>query len=295
MDDPHLRQVTKILCMAGTRETPRSVELGARLREARTRANLSQQRLAELLGKRHSAISRIETGKAALSEADAGAILGLLRVTGAERDEMLQLARDAADPNWVAPGLDRQLAVLTEYERTATTIINVQPLLVPGLLQTADYARAIMIGAGATRGEADQRVMFRMGRRDVLTRQGAVDYVALIGEQALRYQPCDPAIAVEQLRHLERMAALPNVTIQAIPLASRYTPALEGPFVLIDSDRTRPVVHLEHYRSATTLTDARDVRDFQDAADSVRRDAMSPASTTELIAKLADDEMEHTT
>jgi transcriptional regulator with XRE-family HTH domain len=281
--------------MAGTSETPRSVELGARLREARTRANLSQQKLADLLGKQHSAISRIETGKAALSEADAGAILGLLRVTGAERDEMLQLARDAADPNWVAPGLDRQLAVLTEYERTATTIINVQPLLIPGLLQTADYARAIMIGAGATRGEADQRVMFRMGRRDVLTRHGAVDYVALIGEQALRYQPCEPAVAVEQLRHLQRMAALPNVTIQAIPLASRYTPALEGPFVLIDSDRTKPVVHLEHFRSATTLTDARDVRDFKNAADSVRReDAMSPASTTELIARVA-DEMEHTT
>lgn len=65
--------------------------------------------------------------------------------------------------------------------------------------------------------------------------------------------------------------------------------------MLIDSDRTKPVVHLEHFRSATTLTDARDVRDFKNAADSVRReDAMSPASTTELIARVA-DEMEHTT
>lgn len=279
--------------MASTTETPRSLGFGARLRDARKRAGLSQQQLAGLLKRQHSHISRWENGKLAISEADAGAVLGVLGITGAERDELLELARDAADPNWLAPGLDRQLAVLTEYERLADTIINVQPMLIPGLLQIAEYAKAIMIGAGATSGEAQQRVTYRMGRRDVLTRHNPVNYVGLIGEYALRYPPCDDAVAAEQLRQLLKLAQLDNVTIQVMPIERRYVSALEGPFVLIESARTKSVVHLERYRSSTILTDARDVRDYQDAADSLRRDAMSSAATTELIAKLV-DEMEHT-
>jgi hypothetical protein len=68
-------------------------------------------------------------------------------VTGDERDRLLQLARDATDPNWVAPGVGTS-PPSPEYERTATNITNVEPLMIPGLLQTADYARSIMLSAG---------------------------------------------------------------------------------------------------------------------------------------------------
>lgn len=280
-----------MLCMTSTSETPRSIELGVRLRDARTRAGLSQQKLADLLDRQHSHVSRWENGKLTLTEADAGAVLGILGITGAERDELLDLVRDAADPNWVAPGVDRQLQLLTEYERNATAIINVQPLLVPGLLQTVDYARAIMIGAGATRGEADQRATYRMGRREVLTRNRPVSYTALLGEHALRYPPCETSVAVEQLRQLVTFADMTNMTIQVMPFDRHYSPALEGPFVLIEG--TKPVVHLEHYRSAVTLTDQRDVKDYQTAVDTLRRDAMSPEDSPRLIAEVA-DEMECT-
>jgi transcriptional regulator with XRE-family HTH domain len=281
--------------MASTADTPRARQLGAELRQARKVAGLTTHQLGSQLGRAHTHISRWENGRLLPSEADAAAVLGILGVIGEERDRLLELARDAADPNWVAPGIDRQLAALTEYERTAHTIIDVEPLLIPGLLQTADYARAIMVGgAGATRGEIDQRVMFRMGRRDVLTRRNPVQLVAVLGEYALRQPPCERAVMGDQLRQLAKWAALDNVVVQVIPMDHTYTPALEGPFVLIEFDRAKPVVHLEHYRSSTTITDARDVRDYQSAADSLRRVAMSPAATEELIAELA-DEMEHTT
>jgi transcriptional regulator with XRE-family HTH domain len=274
--------------------TPRAHALGAALREHREAACLTIRKLGSLLDRHHTAITRWENGRIAPSVADTSAVLGILGVTGPERDRLLELARDAADPNWVAPGVHRHLAALTEYERTASRVTNVQFAMIPGVLQTADYARSIMLSAGATRGEAEQRVTYRMGRRDILTRHNPVEFHAVIGEAALRYPPCDRLVMLEQLRHLQKVSDMDNVTVQALPLTHGYSPALEGPFVLIEFDRARPVVQLEHYRSATTLTDQGDVRDYQDAADNLRRGAMSPAATEGLIAEVA-DEMEHTT
>ncbi|MGW3469789.1 helix-turn-helix domain-containing protein [Saccharopolyspora sp. NPDC000995] len=275
--------------MASTADTPRARQLGAELRTARKAVGMSTQALGKKLGRSHTHISRWENGKLTPSEADAGAVLGILGVTGKERERLLQLARDAGDPNWVAPGVDRQLAALTEYERTARTVTDVQPLLIPGLLQTADYARSIMVGAGTTRGEADRRVTFRLGRRDVLTRRNPVELVAIIGEHALRYPPCDRDVMVEQLRHLVKWGELDNVNIHAIPIDQGYSPTLEGPFVLIEFDRAKAVVHLEHYRSSTTITDATDVKDYQTATDSVRKAALSADLTASLIAEIADE------
>ncbi|MGW1679831.1 helix-turn-helix domain-containing protein [Saccharopolyspora sp. NPDC002376] len=275
--------------MASTADTPRARQLGVELRAARKAVGMSTQALGTKLGRSHTHISRWENGKLTPSEADTGAVLGILGVTGEERERLLQLAKDAGDPNWVAPGVDRQLAALTEYERTARTITDVQPLLIPGLLQTADYARSIMIGSGTTRGEADRRVTFRLGRRDVLTRRNPVELVAFIGEHALRYPPCGRDVMLDQLHHLEKWAERGNVSLHAIPFNHSYSPAVEGPFVLIEFERAKPVVHLEHYRSSTTITDANDVRDYQAAADTLRGNALSADLTTALIRQIADD------
>ncbi|QWF77736.1 helix-turn-helix domain-containing protein [Amycolatopsis sp. CA-230715] len=275
--------------MVSTANSPRARALGAALREARKAAGMTTRDLGEQVGKHHTAVSRWESGKVAPSPNDTAAVLGILGVTGEERDRLVDLARDAADPNWVAPGVLRHLAALTEYERTAKLIVNVQPLLVPGMLQTSDYARAIMVAAGAERGEAEQRVLYRMGRRDAITRHNPVPFHAIIGEAALRYPPCPRSVMVEQLRQLTRLAELETITVQALPLSVGYSPALEGPFVYIEPEIGQPIVQLEHYRSATTLTDARDVADYRAAADTLRREAMSPAATTGLIAELADE------
>lgn len=275
--------------MVSTADTPRARQLGSELRQARKAAGMTTYQLGAKLKRSHTHISRWENGKLTPGEADTGAVLGLLGVTGEERDRLLKLAREASDPNWVAPGVDRQLAALTEYERTAQRIVDVQPLLVPGLLQTADYARSIMVGAGATRGEADQRVTFRLGRREVLTRRNPVELIAIIGEHALRHPPCDADVMTDQLRHLITWSKLDNVSIEVIPMDHTYTPALEGPFVLIEFERTKPVVHLEHYRSSTTITDVGDVRDYRTAADTLRTAAMTPDATTALITEIADE------
>lgn len=281
--------------MAATGDTPLAHALGAELKAARVAADVGLRDLARRLDINHTMVSHWESGRRAPEPEVLATILGVLGVTGHERERLLEDARRASDPNWLAPGLERHLGALMEYERTAKLITSVQPLLIPGLLQTSDYAHAIMLAAGATRGRADQRVMMRMGRRDVLTRRtDPVQLRAVIGEYALRFPPCERAVMAEQLHELAKWQQLDNITIQVMPLEQGYSPMREGPFVLMEFERARSVMQIEHYRSTTTLTDARDVRDYKAAVEEIHRDAMSPEDSSGLIAKLT-DEMESTT
>jgi transcriptional regulator with XRE-family HTH domain len=273
--------------MSSTSETPRSVELGIRLRTFRKRANLSQEELGEQLGRRHTHISRWESGKLPMTAVELGSVLGILGVTGAERDEVLGLHSAAADLNWMSNGVDKQLSLVRAYEDAATRIVNVQPQLVPGPLQTRGYALDVMLAVGSTLAEAQAGTDFRMERAEKIL-DGGVEYEAIIGEYALRHPACEVDAAPEQLRHLLKVADLPHVTIRVTAnLVAGYTPMRQGSFVLIES--SKPVVHLEQLGGSTTLADARYVRPYKNAADILRRDAMSPAATAELIAGLIDD------
>lgn len=274
--------------MPSSAETPRARQLGAELRQAREAQRLSTRELGELVGRGSSHVSRWENGKLTPSEADAAGVLAVLGVTGSERDRLLELARDAADPNWVAPGVDRQLSALIGYERTAQRIVAVEPLLIPGLMQTVDYARACIMAFGATRGEADQRATHRVGRQHVLHNRHPVHMTAVIGEHALRTAPCDADVMVEQLRHLVTLGELDNVEIKVLPSGRPSAPALMGPWVLLEFRDTRPVLHLEHYSVSTTLTDPKTIARYQEAADTLRKTAMNAIESAAFIAGIAD-------
>lgn len=203
---------------------------------------------------------------------------------------MLELARDALDPDWLAPGIDRQAAALVEYERTARTIINVEPLMIPGLMQTYDYASHVSFGHGVTRGEAQQRAQLRVGRQHVLTRTPPIQLVAIVGEYAVRNAPCPRSVMVDQLRHLLKLAAMENVTLQLLPLKTASVAVLTGPWTVIEFDRTKPIVHLEHYASSATITDAKSVARYRSAVDTLREEAMSPTDSLGLIADIIEHE-----
>jgi transcriptional regulator with XRE-family HTH domain len=265
----------------------RARALGAELRQARVRKKLTLKQVGDELGRHHSDISRWETGKRLPSENDTSAVLAIYGVTGDDRARLLQLARDAADSNWVAPGVNKQLAALIEDERTARKIVMVTPLLIPGLLQTEDYARSIMHGAGTSAGLADQRVLVRLGRQAVLARRKPPEFLGIIGEHALRFPPCSNEIMAEQLHHLLEISERPHITILVLPIDIRaYTPAIEGSFVLFEFASGDPVVQQEHYRSTTTLTEVRDVRDYRTAVDEIAKVAMDPERSRAFIASL---------
>ena len=122
-------------------------------------------------------LSLWEKGQRLPSVEDVSAILALLQVTGEKRDRIRTLARHAREPNWLASSnADLPFALTTrlDLESTATTITAWSPLIVPGLLQTADYIRSIMDNSPVTVEQADKRLRVRLGRQRILTRTDPV-------------------------------------------------------------------------------------------------------------------------
>lgn len=267
-----------------TSDTPRSRALGAELRRLREERSgcRSLREFAHKIGVPPTQLSRWETGKTPPTSEQVAVLLGAIGVVGEEQERILEDARAALDPTWVAPGVDHQLSALLDFEKTATTITDVSPLLIPGLLQIEDYARTVL--SNLTPGEIQSAVTMRMGRQKVLTKHKPARLVALIGEPALTRPIGGGEVLIQQLRYLQKMGDLDNIEVLALPSGHDYDPSLAGPFVLYEFALAAPIVHFEHHRSSMFLPDKRDVEDMRVAAGRIREKAMSPEDTAELIA-----------
>lgn len=271
--------------------TTASGALGSALREVREAAGQSLRGVASQLGRDPSVLSRWEKGERLPSVTDVAQMLTLLEVSGDRYDEIVGMAQGADQPRWRAvslPPQPQQLNALLEFERHARTIIEAAPLLIPGLLQTTSYIRAIMTAGGVPDGDVETRVAVRIGRREVITRRHPAQVVALVGEAALRQRIGSDEVMLNQLRYLLTVSEWPNVDLRAVPLSSGWHPALEGPFTLIEPpDGEAPVVQLENRKSAFFLGDQDDVDAYRRAAEWVRDTAMSPERTSEFVADIA--------
>ena len=275
--------------MAGTTSgSPRARVLGAWLRDAREAAELGVRELAGQLEIHHPNLSRWETGERMPRPEDVSMVLTAVGVNGSERERLINLARAAHEPNWLTlgePGASEALAALIEFEQTAKLITDWSPVPIPGLLQTGDYARAIMTDAGGVpTQERDQRVRVRLSRRDVLTRRDPVNFSAIIGQEALRQIIGGPDVMADQLRYLLQQSELPTVTLQVLPTGEGWHPGIAGPFELLQFETGRPIVHLEHLRSSLFLYEEEDdLQAYVDAANTLRERALSPKESAKLI------------
>lgn len=279
-------------CVAGNTRTPKARALGSALREAREDRGLSLRKLARELGRDPSALSRWETGDRAPKPTEVAQILTFLGIVGPRYDEIIDMASGTAAPRWLAVSLPeqrQQLAALLDFERTAHTVTDVSPLLIPGLLQTSGYARAIMSAGGVPADEVETRLAVRIGRRDALTRRDPVRLVAVIGEAALRQVLGPGEVMVEQLGYLLHAASLPNVAIRILSFDSGWHPALEGPFVLLDSEQKAPVVQIENRRSGLFLHEGTDVDAYRHAADAVLEVALDSDDSRKIISQVIDE------
>jgi hypothetical protein len=219
-------------------------------------------------------------------------ILAAIRVSPEERERILDLARHVHEPNWIASGMEgvsQQLVGVIECERAASVITEWTPMHVPGLLQTPDYSRAIMEASGKPSQEVDLLVMVRSGRREVITRREPVRFDVLISEAAL-YEPVgSPGVMAHQLHHLVEMTKYSNVSVQIVPMRVGWHPGWSGPFVLYEFRDSGPVVYFEHHSSGTFIPAERDVNKYKKAIDTIRGLALSPAASTEFMAKVAQD------
>jgi hypothetical protein len=151
--------------------------------------------------------------------------------------------RSPAGSPTTLPEQAQQLAALVDCEKTATRIVYASPLIMPGLLQAESYIRAMMETGDIPPDELADRVATRLGRREILKPPNQVQLVAFIGEAALHQVIQSRSVLIDQLRYLFKATTWPNVEIRVIPLSRGWHPALEGPFLLIESRCAGPVVH----------------------------------------------------
>jgi transcriptional regulator with XRE-family HTH domain len=268
--------------------TAESRDLGAELRRLRREAGLNTRVMAERAGVSNANISFWETGKRLVPLERLTALLDALSVTDDERERIIGLRRKADGPGELttaSTSIGNRLTRLIELERTATRITEVAPLLIPGLLQTGDYARAIF-------GEApdvDTKVALRAGRREVITRRrNPVEFLALIDSEAL-VRPIGSAEAMaDQLDHLIRMAELPSVTIQIVSSTTPgYHPMLAGPFILFEFPTATPIVLLEHHRTSAFVWDRESVAAYLSAPAEIQRLALTPERSMKMVQEIA--------
>ncbi|MFD9702129.1 Scr1 family TA system antitoxin-like transcriptional regulator [Lentzea sp. NPDC059081] len=242
---------------------------------------------ARLTGVAHSMISQWVNLKRIPSVEVVTTVLEKLGLSEEDRERIIVLARAAAESSYLTtglPGVSERLAAVLDNERRARKIFDWSPLLIPGMLQTSRYARAIFGGGGT---EVEARVTMRMGRRDALTRPDPIELTAVIHEAALRQHIGGQSVMPEQLEHLLKMTELPSVSLHAVSDANDFHPGLIGPFIVYQFEEGEPsTVHLEHHRTGVFLYGAADVDAYRIAAQEVREVAMSAEDTAALIAEI---------
>ncbi|RKR90100.1 helix-turn-helix protein [Micromonospora pisi] len=279
--------------MAPRRSQPAVVGrgLGGQLRELRVRRRLSLREVAAELDWPPSRLSRLEHGRQHVRVEDATALLVIYRVTGEEREALLGQVERVTEPRWweAAAGLSDESRTLIHLEAEATTIIGCEPLLVPGLLQTPDYTRAVMESCGVRKVDTPPRIAARLARQAILTRETPPALHALIDEAALRRPVGGNQVMAEQLRHLVTVSARPNITLRVVPLAAGAHTGLDGAFALLDFPRNRSVVYLDHKISGLFLEERHQVEFFRREAVRLAEAALSPLASVNFIARVASE------
>lgn len=165
--------------------------------------------------------------------------------------------------------------------------MDVELILVPGLLQTPEYARAVLAVAGIAGLQAETRVAARLGRQAPLSRPDSPEYLAITDESVLRRPVGGKAVMAEQIRQMARAAERPNVAIQVIPYDHGAHAGLSGFYVLLEFAKARTIVHLEHKRSSLFLDEPDDIAPFVATVDTPRNVALDPIDSIEFLKSLA--------
>lgn len=212
--------------------------LSTELRRARERAGLTTTQTVKSLKWAAGKLSKIENAETqTVKAADLDKMLDLYKVTDPTvREAMHQLARDAKERGWWSKYRDVfKDETLPDFEAEASGLRTYESQVIPGLLQTPDYARAIFEGGLYTGAEeVRRRTEARMARREILTKFDPVHLRVVMDEAALRRLIGGSQVMTEQLRHLLHMARMPHIHLQVLPFDVGSHAALTAPFTILD-------------------------------------------------------------
>jgi transcriptional regulator with XRE-family HTH domain len=272
----------------------RRMLVGALLRRLRTEAGISREEAGEAIRASEWKIHRLENGQVGFKDRDVGDLLRLYGVT--DPDDIagfLEFAREANEPGWwqrYGDLLPQWFKAYVDLESAATLIRTYEGQLVPGLLQTEDYMRAVIGGANLDESpeEAERRVALRIARQTLLIRPDGPRLWAVIDEAALRRPVGGPEVLRGQLERLLEASKLPNVTLQILPFAAGAHPAMGSSFsILRFPDQELPdVVYLEHLTNAVYTDKRPEVERYLDVMELLCAESEPPAKTEAFINRV---------
>ena len=249
---------------------------GTELRIKREEAGLSQSVLATRTFCTHSLISRIESAQRIPTEELTDRFDQVL-VTGGTFGRLLPVVLQHAYPDWFRP--------FVELEKDATEIWNFENQVVPGLLQTEEYARALF--AAARLPNTDELVAARMTRQDILARDDRPRLWLVIDENVLRRAVGGPAVMARQLRAMLDAAEDRRTIVQIVPYEVGAHASMAGAFAGLTMDEGADVVYVDGRARGHVTAAPEDVEDYRYAYDLLRADALSPKASLDMIAAAA--------
>jgi transcriptional regulator with XRE-family HTH domain len=276
----------------GPSPTVRRRRLAGELRRLRDESNLTIDEVAEKLECSASKISRIETGNVGVTPRDARDLLELYGVPEDKREALVQLAREARQKGWWHAYSEVFTGAFVGLESDASSLHTHQALLVPGLLQTERYTRAVIraIRPDSEESEVDRKVSARLARQRLLTVSNPPEYWAVIDEAVLHRIVGGVDVMREQLGRLVELASLPNVTLQVVPFGAGEHAGMEGSFLILGfPEQADPdVVYVEYTTSGVYLEQQSDVRRYTLMFDHLRASALKPDDTLAMVERSAD-------
>jgi len=270
------------------------IMLGGQLRRMREQAGISRADAGWQIRASESKVSRMELGRVGFKERDVSDLLDLYGMQDEdERFRLMELARAANNPGWWSRYGDVMPTWFTNYvglEVAATLIRTYEVMFVPGLLQTEEYARAVVqLGKSyLPDDEVAQRVALRVTRQQILNRTTPVRLWVVIDESVLHRPVGGPEILRNQIEHLMKLAHEPNITLQIMPFSSVGYPGAGGAFsILRFPDGDLPdIVYIEHAASALYLDKLEEVDEYAAIMEGLTI-AAAPVSATEGLLKEA--------
>lgn len=268
------------------------IALGGQLRKLRENCNITREAAGEAIRGSHAKISRLELGRTGFKERDIRDLLTLYGVTDpTEREAFLDLARRANEPGWwhrYSDLLPQWFNTYLGLEQAASKIRTYEAHLVPGLLQTPDYARAVL-ALGSDDADTDRRVAVRQRRQEILHRIDPPIVWAVIDEAALHRPVGGTRVHLGQIEHLIECADLPNVTVQVLPYSAGEHAAAGSSFsILRFAEAELPdVVYLEHLTSALYLDRNQDLALYRSVMDRLSVQAMAPEASLTWLQEFA--------
>jgi transcriptional regulator with XRE-family HTH domain len=264
--------------------------LAAELRRLRGSAGLKVDQVARQLGWSPSKVSRYELARTGLKPLDVRAMLVFYRVDEKRQSELLALAEEATERGWweeFSDVLSEEHISLIGLEDEATTQYVWHLDVIPGLLQTEDYARAVNTKgyslAPVPPSQIERSIRVRMKRQELLTRDHPLELVAVLDEAVLRRQIGARSVMRQQLDHLIEAARLPNVSLRILQLESD-APIVIGSFVLLRYGTSMPdVVYMEHFRGTLHFERETDTHQYRIVFQRLSEGALSESGSLDLL------------